>query len=174
MSATSARPEMHYTSLRVGSQILVKSMLRSCHKTNPSNPHDFILHFYLHSTEYWNLRSWPPTLLFISSWWKIMYICRLSESKVFLSSLTVCLDTSFVHSAPDKVENKEHMSEEILTFLIHKSRQYIIWSTSYPHKFDNDNEQLFRMYCQGLWSSQPGQNCWTSRGLGRFRRWIWI
>ena len=141
MSATSAGLEMHYTSLRVGSQILVKSMLRSSHKTNPSNPHDFILHFYLHSTEYWNLRSWPPTLLFISSWWKIMCICRLSESKVFLSSLTVwirnmqkietiklyftepttnsdsmmlttlCLDTSFMHSAPDKVENKEHMTE---------------------------------------------------------------
>ena len=49
---------------------------------------------------------------------------------------TVCLDTSFAHSAPDKLENKEHMTEEIFTFLIHKSRQYIIWSTSYPHKFE--------------------------------------
>lgn len=42
MSATSARPDMHSTSLRVRSQILVKSMLRGFHQTNPSNPHDFV------------------------------------------------------------------------------------------------------------------------------------
>ena len=76
-----------------------------------------------------------------------LYFTEPTTNSDSMMLTTLCLDTSFMHSAPDKVENKEHMTEEIFTFLIHKSRQYIIWSTSYPHKFDNENAQLFRMYC---------------------------